>query len=236
MSKYVAIAAAVLVALGLVGCNKPAPKPKVPPVMTAQQTAPKETLAPKVDTTPQAPARPNFTQEPPLMTFKGTPYMTINVKGFGSIKIRLDPKAAPHNVSNVYQLAKAGFYDGIVFHRIIKGFMIQTGDPTGTGAGGPAYRVPAEIKLKNMRGAVAMARQGDQVNPTKASSSCQFYIILKDQPNLDAAGYTVVGNVVEGLDVVDKIGDVPVKPSPMGEMSSPVTPVVMDKVTVSEQQ
>lgn len=236
MSKYVVIAAAFLLALGLVACKKSAPKSKAPPVMTAQQTAPKETLAPKVDTTPRAPARPSFTQEPSLLTFKGsTPYMTINIKGFGSIKIRLDPKAAPHNVSNVYQLAKAGFYDGIVFHRIIKGFMIQTGDPTGTGGGGPAYRVPAEIKLKNVRGAVAMARQGDQVNPTKASSSCQFYIILKDQPGLDQAGYTVIGNVVEGLDVVDKIGDVPVKANPMtGEMSSPVTPVVMDKVTVSE--
>jgi cyclophilin family peptidyl-prolyl cis-trans isomerase len=235
MNRYFAIAAAFLIALGLVACSKPAPKSKAPPVMTAQQAAPRETLAPKVDTTAQTPARPNFTQEPPLMTFNGTPYLTINVRNFGSIKIRLDPKAAPHNVSNVCQLAKAGFYDGIIFHRIIKDFMIQTGDPTGTGAGGPAYRVPAEIKLKNIRGAVAMARQGDQVNPTKASSSCQFYIILKDQPGLDAAGYTVIGNVVEGLDVVDKIGGVPVKASPMGEMSSPVTPVVMDKVLVSEQ-
>jgi cyclophilin family peptidyl-prolyl cis-trans isomerase len=161
--------------------------------------------------------------------------MTIKVKDMGTIKLRLDPKAAPHNVSNVYQLAKAGFYDGIIFHRIIKNFMIQTGDPTGTGGGGPAYRVPAEIKLKNARGAVAMARQGDQVNPTKASSSCQFYIILKDQPGLDQAGYTVIGNVVEGMDVVDKIGEVPVKQSPMGEMSSPVTPVVMERVTVEEK-
>jgi cyclophilin family peptidyl-prolyl cis-trans isomerase len=175
----------------------------------------------------------SFTQEPPRMTFTGTPYMTINVKGFGAIKIRLDPKAAPRNVSNVYQLAHAGFYDGVIFHRVIKNFMIQAGDPTGTGAGGPTYRVPAEIKLKNVRGAVAMARQGDQVNPTKASSSCQFYIILKDQPGLDQAGYTVIGHVVAGMDVVDRIADVPVKASSFGEMSSPVSPVVMEGITVS---
>jgi cyclophilin family peptidyl-prolyl cis-trans isomerase len=78
-----------------------------------------------------------------------------------------------------------------------------------------------------------MARQGDQVNPTKASSSCQFYIILKDQPGLDQAGYTVIGHVVAGMDVVDRIADVPVKASSFGEMSSPVSPVVMEGITVS---
>lgn len=227
MSKYIALAVAALLVFGLVGCSKPAPtpQPKAQTELKTQPVAPKESIA----------AKPQFTQEPPLMTFSGSPYLTIQVKDMGTIKLRLDPKAAPHNVSNVYQLAKAGFYDGIVFHRIIKNFMIQTGDPTGTGGGGPAYRVPAEIKLKNVRGAVAMARQGDQVNPTKASSSCQFYIILKDQPGLDQAGYTVIGNVVEGMNVVDKIAEVPVKQSPMGEMSSPVTPVVMERVTVEEK-
>jgi peptidyl-prolyl cis-trans isomerase B (cyclophilin B) len=231
MTKYIAIAAAVLVALGLVGCSKPAPKPKAQPELRAQQTAPRETLAPKADTAPQAPARPNFTQEPPLMTFKGTPYVTIKVKGMGTIKLKLDPKAAPHNVSNVYQLAKAGFYDGLTFHRIIPGFVVQGGDPTGTGGGGPRYTVQAEIKLKNVRGAVAMARQGDQFNPARASSSCQFYIILQDRPDLDQGGYTVIGSVVEGMnDEVDKVAQVKTGPG-----DRPVTPVVMDKVTVSEE-
>jgi len=222
MSKYVALAVAVLLVLGLVACNKPAPKPqpKAQTELKPQPVAPKESIA----------AKPQFTQEPPLMTFSGSPYLTIKVKDMGTIKLRLDPKAAPHNVSNVYQLAKAGFYDGLIFHRIIPGFVVQGGDPTGTGGGGPGYKVQAEIKLKNVRGAVAMARQGDQVNPTKASSSCQFYIILKDRPDLDQGGYTVIGNVVEGMDVVDKVAQVKTGPG-----DKPVTPVVMERVTVEEK-
>jgi len=222
MSKYVTLAVAALLVFGLVACSKPAPKPqpKAQTELKPQPVAPQESIAPK----------PQPTQEPPLKTFKGTPYMNVSVKGLGTIKIRLDPKAAPHNVSNVYQLASSGFYDGLIFHRIIPGFVVQGGDPTGTGGGGPRYTVPAEIKLKNVRGAVAMARQGDQVNPTKASSSCQFYIILKDRPDLDRGGYTVIGNVVEGMDLVDNIAKVQTGPG-----DRPMTPVVMDKVTVSEQ-
>jgi cyclophilin family peptidyl-prolyl cis-trans isomerase len=203
--------------------------------MKAQPTAPKESLIAKPESTAKPSARPEFTQAPPLVKFKGTPYITIKVKDFGTVKIQLDARAAPQNVSNVYQLAKAGFYDGTIFHRVIKGFMIQGGDPTGTGRGGPAYTVPAEIKLSNVRGAVAMARQGDQANPTKASSSCQFYICHGDATFLDKAGYTVIGKVVEGMDVVDKIANAQTQPGGDGQMSSPVTPVIMEKVTVEEK-
>jgi peptidyl-prolyl cis-trans isomerase B (cyclophilin B) len=233
MKPHLMLLTAIVIALGLVGCSKE------PPAKAQTTTPPRATTVPKVESVAKSAPAANLrdiTEAPPLMKFTGTPYLTLNVKGFGTIKLKLDPTAAPQNVSNVYQLAKAGFYDGIVFHRIINNFMIQTGDPTGTGAGGPAYRVPAEIKLKNARGAVAMARQGDQVNPAKASSSCQFYIILKDQPGLDQAGYTVIGKVVEGMDVVDKIGAAPVQANPMsGEKSSPVTPVVMEKVAAEEK-
>ncbi|MEO0108201.1 MAG: peptidylprolyl isomerase [candidate division WOR-3 bacterium] len=222
---------AIVLALGVPACSKqPATKagseamtkPNQPPAPaeSAQASMPQEAPRP----------RPEFTQAPPLMKFSGTPEMTISVKDYGVIKIRLFPNAAPQNVSNVYQLAKAGFYDGLTFHRIVPGFVIQGGDPTGTGAGGPPYTVPAEIKEKHTRGAVAMARTGDQVNPTKASSSCQFYIALTDLPQLDAGGYTVIGKVTEGMDVVDKIAAVP-----RDARDKPLTPVVMERVTVEEE-
>jgi cyclophilin family peptidyl-prolyl cis-trans isomerase len=236
--RYIAVVLVLTLALGFTGCGQQPQKPKIetPGLMSKPATPLAETLkAQPTDTAGKPPAKPEFTQAPPLMKFSGTPYVTIKVKDIGTIRIKLDPSSAPQNVSNVYQLAKAGFYDGIIFHRIIKDFMVQTGDPTGTGRGGPRYTVPAELKLKNARGAIAMARMGDQVNPSRASSSCQFYIILKDQPSLDQAGYTVIGKVVEGMDVVDQIGAVPVQANEMGEKSSPVTPVVMEKVTVEEK-
>ena len=163
---------------------------------------------------------------------KLVPYLTFQVKDFGKLVVELNPDSAPLNVANVESLARKGFYNGLSFHRVIDGFMIQGGDPTGTGRGGPDYTVPGEFKLKNVRGAMAMARVPDQWNPTRASSSCQFYIVLQDQPRLDAGGYTVAGNVREGMDVVDKIGAVPVQMSEGGEPSSPVTPVIMEKVLV----
>jgi peptidyl-prolyl cis-trans isomerase B (cyclophilin B) len=219
----------------IAGCGQPATKPQAPvPAMKPQETAPKETMA---AATPQFPPAGisirDIKEAPPLMKFTGTPYMNIKLKGYdGTIRIKLDPNAAPQNVSNVYQLAKAGFYDGLIFHRIVKGFMMQGGDPTGSGMGGPPYTVPAELKLKNSRGAMAMARTN---NPAKASSSCQFYIMFKDAPFLDEGGYTVIGNVVEGLNIVDKIENVATKMGGDGAMSSPVTPVVMEKVTVEEK-
>jgi cyclophilin family peptidyl-prolyl cis-trans isomerase len=230
--KYLAIPLALLLVLGC----KPQPQKgsKLPQPKAEAKKAPMEALAPEPKK--EAALRPEFNQPPPLKKFSGTPYLIISVKDFGTIKVKLEPKSAPQNVSNVYQLAQAGYYDGVVFHRIIKDFMIQTGDPTGTGSGGPPYRIPAEIKLKNARGAIAMARQSDQVNPKKESSGSQFYIILKDQAGLDQAGYTVIGNVAEGMDVVDKIGGVPVQPNPMTrEPSSPVTPVIMEKVAAEER-
>jgi len=158
------------------------------------------------------------------------PWLTIDVKDFGKIVVELFPDVAPLNVKNVETLAAKGFYNGLTFHRVIEGFMIQGGDPTGTGSGGPEYTVPAEIKLKNVRGAMAMARTGDQVNPKRASSSCQFYIVHKDAPFLDGA-YTVIGMTREGMDVVDKIAAVP-----RDDADKPLTPVVMQKVTIEMRE
>jgi cyclophilin family peptidyl-prolyl cis-trans isomerase len=127
----------------------------------------------------------------------------------GDIVVDLDAGAAPQTVNNFVFLAREGFYDRLTFHRVEPGFVIQGGDPLGTMAGGPGYKVPAEIGLEHVKGAIAMARQGDQVNPERASSGSQFYITLAETPHLDGA-YTVFGQVVEGMDVVESIaqGDV----------------------------
>jgi len=127
----------------------------------------------------------------------------------GDIVVQLDASAAPQTVNNFVFLAQQGFYDGLTFHRVEPGFVIQGGDPAGTGSGGPGYTIPAEIQLSHVEGAIAMARRSDQVNPTRASSGSQFYITLAPTPFLDGA-YTVFGQVIEGMDVVQSIaiGDV----------------------------
>ena len=130
----------------------------------------------------------------------------------GPIVIRLLEADAPKTCANFRKLVKEGFYDGTYFHRVIPGFMIQGGDPNtknadpnDDGMGGPGYTVPAEIKLKHVRGSVATARTGDQVNPKRDSSGSQFFIDVKEQPSLDAGGYTVFGEVISGMETVDKI-------------------------------
>ena len=146
-------------------------------------------------------------------TFKAAPPMTIDPKksyvatlttSKGNIVVALDASAAPQTVNNFVFLANQGFYDGLTFHRVVQNFVIQGGDPLGTGTGGPGYTVPAEIKLPHVEGAIAMARLGDQQNPQRASSGSQFYITLAPTPNLDGA-YTAFGHVTSGMDVVKKI-------------------------------
>lgn len=155
----------------------------------------------------------------------------------GSIKLLLFDET-PRHKANFLKLAKEGFYDGTTFHRVIDGFMIQGGDPNtkdedpnNDGAGNPGYTLPAEINpaLKHVRGAVAAARLGDQVNPMKESSGSQFYIVENHSgtPMLDEA-YTVFGQVVDGLDVVDKIAE-----QPANQRNRPLTDVKM-KVTVED--
>jgi peptidyl-prolyl cis-trans isomerase B (cyclophilin B) len=144
----------------------------------------------------------------------------------GDIVFKFLPDSAPKTVTNFEKLTESGFYNGLTFHRVEPGFVIQGGDPKGNGMGGPAeadlkkaygtipdyvkqgpmggYTIPAEIKAPHIDGAVAMARLGDQVNPSKASSASQFYICMGAQHFLDG-GYTVFGQVVEGMDVVRKI-------------------------------
>lgn len=127
----------------------------------------------------------------------------------GDIKVSLNAEKAPWSVNNFVYLAKSGFYEGLTFHRVEPGFVIQGGDPKGDGTGGPGYTVKAEIGLPHKKGALAWARTGDAINPERRSSGSQFYITLEATPFLDS-GYTVFGQTLEGMDVAVKIqkGDV----------------------------
>ena len=120
----------------------------------------------------------------------------------GTIKLRLFPDRAPIHSANFVKLVQDGFYDGLIFHRIIPGFMSQGGDPEGTGSGGPGYQIPAEMGVPHEAGALAAARLGDQVNPERKSSGSQFYLCHDDTgcKHLDG-NYSVYGKIVEGLEV-----------------------------------
>ena len=195
----------------IAACGQTQQPKAAPPSNQVQQPA---TTQPKADDRPLAkvPAAQRAN------TWKSAPPMTIDVKkntvatlttSKGIIVVALDASAAPQTVNNFVFLVNQGFYDGLTFHRVVPGFVIQGGDPLGTGTGGPGYTVPAEIKLPHVEGAIAMARLGDQQNPQRASSGSQFYITLAPTPNLDGA-YTAFGQVTSGMDVVKKIqiGDV----------------------------
>ena len=154
--------------------------------------------------------RENMYDDPPDMQIdENKNYVTTISTVKGDIVVQLDASAAPQTVNNFVFLARQGFYDNLTFHRVEPGFVIQGGDPAGTGAGGPGYTIPAEIELLHVEGAIAMARRGDQVNPERASSGSQFYITLAPTPFLDGQ-YTAFGQVTEGMNVVRSIaiGDV----------------------------
>jgi cyclophilin family peptidyl-prolyl cis-trans isomerase len=122
----------------------------------------------------------------------------------GVIKFLLSPEDAPISVSNFIQLSEGKFYDGLTFHKVVPGILVQGGDPTGKGDGGLDYTLPAEIGLKHECGSLALARLPDVVNPGKRSSGSQFYITLEDLPFIDGE-YTVLGRAVEGLEVLKNI-------------------------------
>ena len=135
------------------------------------------------------------------------PVVTFEMENGGVIKAELYPEIAPNTVNNFLSLVNSGFYDGLIFHRVIPGFMIQGGDPQGTGMGGPGYRIKGEFKhngfsknnLKHDRGVLSMARS---MMPDTAGS--QFFIMHDKAPHLDGE-YAAFGKVIEGMDAVDEI-------------------------------
>ncbi len=223
----------IAVALLLVGCGTP--KPAQPaaqqPGMAADTThpaTPADTTAAKSATPPSA-VKGVLKDTLVPTQLPADLYLTIKVKDYGTMKIKFYTMDAPRNVANVANLAIKGFYNGLIFHRLIPGFMIQGGDPSGDGTGGPGYTVPAEISRRHDKGSMAMARTGDNINPQRASSGSQFYICFKPAPSLDGQ-YTVIGQLKEGMDVLDKLEKVQT-----GAMDKPVKPVVMEQVTVTTE-
>ena len=145
----------------------------------------------------------------------------------GAIEIEFLPGEAPQTVNNFVCLARDGFYDGTPFHRVVKGFMVQGGDPTGTGTGGPGYRFADErVQRPYAKGVVAMANAGPNTNGS------QFFIMLADTPL--PPNYTIFGQVIGGQEVVDTLGATPTRRGPGGENSTPTEPIRIEKVTVSE--
>jgi peptidyl-prolyl cis-trans isomerase B (cyclophilin B) len=138
------------------------------------------------------------------------PIITITMEDGGVMKAELYPEYAPNTVNNFLSLAASGFYNGLIFHRVIPGFMIQGGDPEGTGMGGPGYSIKGEFRrngfrantLKHTAGVLSIARA---MNPNSAGS--QFFIMHKNAPHLDG-DYAAFGKVIEGMDVVDRIASV----------------------------
>ena len=156
------------------------------------------------------------------------PIVTIEMENGDIIKAELYPEVAPNTVNNFISLVKSKFYDGVIFHRVIRGFMIQGGDPQGIGIGGPGYSIKGEFTgngfqndLKHTRGVISMARA---MNPNSAGS--QFFLMVEDAPHLDGQ-YAAFGRVITGLDVCDKIVAVKRNWSDM-----PLVPQVMKSVTV----
>lgn len=154
--------------------------------------------------------RMQFTEPVKPMVFdEKKTYLAVIHTSKGEITCELYPKKAPLSVTNFIQLAEGGFYNGLNFHRVVSNFVVQGGDPEGTGRGGPGYTLAAEIGLPHQKGALAWARLPDHVNPQKKSSGSQFYITLEKIPYLDGE-YTVFGGTISGMDVVKQIeqGDV----------------------------
>lgn len=156
------------------------------------------------------------------------PIVTITMTDGNVMKAELYPEVAPNTVNNFISLVKKGFYDGLVFHRVIRGFMIQGGDPQGTGMGGPGYSIKGEFTyngfsndLKHTPGVLSMARAMD---PNSAGS--QFFIMHETSPHLDGQ-YAAFGKVTDGLDVVNKIAEVPTDYS-----DRPLEPQMIQSMTV----
>ena len=156
------------------------------------------------------------------------PIVTFEMENGDVIKAELYPEIAPNTVNNFISLVSKGFYDGLIFHRVIKGFMIQGGDPKGSGIGGPGYSIKGEFSangfnnsLKHEKGVLSMARA---MNPNSAGS--QFFIMHELAPHLDGQ-YAAFGKVIEGIEAVDSIAE-----TRTDYNDRPRTPQVMKKVTV----
>ncbi len=155
-------------------------------------------------------------------------YEAIIKTSLGDIKIKLNAAMTPKTVNNFVYLAKQKFYDDVIFHRVIKGFMVQSGDPLGNGMGGPAYKFDDEsFEGPYKRGTIAMANSGPNTNGS------QFFIMHQDYPLPE--NYVIFGEAIEGLDILDKIAEQEVTLSDSGEVSKPVNAPIIKSIEISER-
>lgn len=178
------------------------------------------------------PGYPQWPEAPQMVIDPDSTYVATMETNRGDIVIELAASEAPVSVNNFVCLARAEYYDVTVFHRIIAGFMIQGGDPTGTGAGGPGYQFNDELPADDapyVRGTLAMANAGQNTNGS------QFFIVQADQPAEFPPNYSIFGQVTDGLDVLDVIAQIPVGPNPAsGEPSSPQVTLGIQSITIEE--
>ena len=231
---------ALSIALFLVGCViQPTPPATPTPV-------PEGTPTPiRIADTPTPPAvstpTPRVRQLPDSGTYKqysAPPLMTINPEARytaklttnkGDITIELFASETPITVNNFVFLAREGFYDGLTFHRVIKEFMVQAGDPKGDGTGGPGYRFQDEpVSRSYSKGIVAMANAGPNTNGS------QFFIVHGANVGLPPS-YTIFGQVTSGVDTLDQIADTPVRPVARGVPSSPTEPLLIESIEITER-
>lgn len=213
MSKYIVIVFAVIVLVGAL-------------IVRRTDNQPKETAMPTKSTSEVNTTSSTAPVGPSMMIDINKSYTAVLKTTAGDITISLHAKETPITVNNFVSLARNNFYNQTIFHRVIKGFMIQGGDPKGDGTGGPGYRFDDEpFSGEYTRGTVAMANAGPNTNGSQFFIMHQNYGLQKD--------YVIFGTVTQGLDVVDKIATAPVKSS--GEGSSPVEPVTVESVMIVEK-
>lgn len=181
--------------------------------------------------TEEKPAAPKQWSKPPEMAIDAAKAYSVTIEtSEGTMRGRLHAKDAPVTVNNFVFLARQGYFDGVIVHRVLDGFVIQTGDPTGTGSGGPGYQFQDEpVVGEYLKGTLAMANRGANTNGS------QFFIVLGDLRDRLPKNYTIFGQVEEGLEVLDNIGKVEVKsPQEGAEKSRPVKEIAVKRVVVQE--
>ncbi|AHB40298.1 MAG: hypothetical protein ACD_25C00120G0008 [uncultured bacterium] len=228
---YIALLVPILLLVGLAVFGSKIPEGQV------KEEKKTENVLQKLDTAESSPSGKenyqinptgNIQKEPPKMIIDSTKkYSAVMATTEGVIKIDLYADKTPITVNNFVSLSKDSFYNNVIFHRVLKGFMIQGGDPEGTGSGGPGYSFADEpFDGEYTRGTIAMANAGPNTNGS------QFFIMHKDYPL--QKNYVIFGKVSEGLEVVDKIAEADVTVSSSGEASKPVKPVKILSIEIIE--
>ena len=227
----IAVLAAVIISIAL-ACESEEPTPTVAPPAATATPAPTSTAdltnANQTNEPIQGETMPKQYSAPPPMTIDPSAKITATMHtSAGDIVFELFASEAPNTVNNFVFLAREGYYDGVIFHRIIKGFMVQSGDPEGTGMGGPGYSFADEPVTRDyVPGTLAMANAGPNTNGS------QFFI-MHQEAGLPK-NYTIFGIATEGLDVVDALANTPVTTSNTGERSKPVEPPTIQSIEISE--